>query len=133
MAECNDLQCRQFIRYPQVSREAYAALEGSLSEPDFDRLATAKHRFAPASLIIGRQKFCAVPKGYSIHEVGKSKIGGTSPVGYQYKRETTLTIGRWTLDDTNQSSNRKTKSSRDIVNENGVARPRFLRPAVVYP
>lgn len=54
---------------PQVSQEAYAVLGESLRESKPDRLERAVLRLDPASNIDGRQRFCAIPEGYSIQEV----------------------------------------------------------------
>ncbi|CAM9341638.1 unnamed protein product [Ectocarpus fasciculatus] len=53
----------------KVSQEAYTVLEKSLSEPNPGRLARAANRLNPAAAVTGRQRFCAIPDGYSIQEV----------------------------------------------------------------
>ncbi|CAM9851846.1 unnamed protein product, partial [Pylaiella littoralis] len=53
----------------EVSQEAYAVLEKSLSKPNPVRLAKAADRLSPAAAINGSQDFCAIPDDYNIKEV----------------------------------------------------------------
>ncbi|CAN0460592.1 unnamed protein product, partial [Ascophyllum nodosum] len=53
----------------EVSKGAYAILKKSLSLADLGRLEKAVNRLAPAADVGGREKFCAIPEGYSIQEV----------------------------------------------------------------
>eukprot|EP00903_Cladosiphon_okamuranus_P019304 g17744.t1 len=53
----------------EVSQEAYAVVEESLSESKPGRQARAANRLSPAGAVTGRQRFCAIPEGYNIQEV----------------------------------------------------------------
>ena len=58
-----------FFFQTKVSKGAYAILKKSLSLADLGRLEKAVNRLAPAADVGGREKFCAIPEGYSIQEV----------------------------------------------------------------
>ena len=52
-----------------MSKGAYVILKKSLSLADPDRLGRAVNRLVTAADVGGREKFRAIPEGYSIQEV----------------------------------------------------------------
>lgn len=72
-------------QYIKVSQEAYSALEESLSKVKPARQARAVNRLNPAAAVTGRQRFCAIPEGYSIQEVWTVEVGCVTRVGVRYR------------------------------------------------